>query len=110
MNWSLLLGGTVRYTLLYGGSSVAVVALVTRSQIAALLLAATGGALVLFALGRNSGTNYAVVASNADSAGFAGTVMDPGKAGFGGSMRLFFYGLGLLVFGAVALVALAVFL
>ncbi|WP_227774016.1 hypothetical protein [Haladaptatus pallidirubidus] len=107
MDWSLIGRCGVRYTLVYAGLTVALTYAVTRSGIVLLCLFGLGLVALLFALGGTGTVRMGTATTNADSMGIASTIVDPADMQakrMDSDIKVLFYGIGLLVFAAVALV------
>ncbi|WP_158057742.1 hypothetical protein [Halorussus halophilus] len=111
VNWQLIGRCGTRYTVVYGGLTAAVVALL-GSPMLLLGLVCVGLVLLLFVAGGTGEVRMGTAMANADAAGYNTAVVDPveddlqAKA-MDGDIKLLFYGVGLVVFGFGALVAVA---
>lgn len=107
MNWNLIGRCSVRYTLVYAGSTVALVYVATRSGLVLISTFGLGLVVLLFALGGTGTVRMGTAMTNADSMGVGSTVVDPNDLHakhLDSDIKVLFYGVGLLVFAAVALV------
>ncbi|QZP37040.1 hypothetical protein [Halobaculum magnesiiphilum] len=110
MDWALLRRGLLRYSLVAAGGTVAVLVGVAGTA-AAVVTFAAGLTTLLWAVSGGGNVRTTTAASNADSMGVAGTVSDAADnapESLPSDVRVFFYGIGLLVWSPVA-VAVAVF-
>ncbi|WP_277553860.1 hypothetical protein [Halobaculum limi] len=110
MDWSLIRRGLLRYSLLVGGGSVAVLVAVAGTA-AAVVTFVLGLGTMLWVTGGGGNVRTTTAASNADSMGVAGTVSDAADntpTSMASDLRVFFVGVGLLVCSPVA-VAVSVF-
>ena len=107
MNWSLIARCSLRYTLVYAGLTVGAVFALTKSELALLALFGLGLAVLLFALGGTGTVRMGTAMANADSMGLESTIVDPADlqaTQLNSDIKFLFYGVGLLVYAAAALV------
>ncbi|WP_435151902.1 hypothetical protein [Haladaptatus sp. DFWS20] len=107
MNWNLIGRCGVRYTLVYAGLTVALVYAATGSGMAILSMFGLGLVVLLFALGGTGTVRMGTAMTNADSMGIGSTVVDPNDlhaTQLDSDIKFLFYGVGLLLFAALALV------
>lgn len=107
MNWSLIARCSLRYTLVYAGLTVGAVFALTESELALLALFGLGLAVLLFALGGTGTVRMGTAMANADSMGLESTIVDPADlqaTQLNSDIKFLFYGVGLLVYAAAALV------
>lgn len=111
MNWSLVRRGLLRYSLLVGGGSVAVLVALAGTA-AAVVTFVLGLVTLLWVTGGGGNVRTTTAVSNADSMGVSGTVSDAADnapTSMASDIRVFFVGVGLLVWSPIA-VAVSVFL
>ncbi|MXR42502.1 hypothetical protein GRX01_14290 [Halobaculum sp. WSA2] len=110
MDWALLRRGLLRYSLLAAGGTVAVLVALAGTA-AAVVTFIAGLATLLWAAGGGGNVRTTTAISNADSMGVAGSISDAADnapESLPSDVRLFFYGIGLLVWSPVA-IAVTVF-
>ncbi|WP_266075407.1 hypothetical protein [Haladaptatus caseinilyticus] len=106
MNWNLIGRCGVRYTFAYAGLTVAIVYAVTRSGLVLLSTFGFGLVVLLFALGGTGTVRMGTGMTNADSIGTRSTIVDPNDLSakrMDSDIKFIFYGVGLLLFAALAL-------
>ncbi|MCO8244480.1 MULTISPECIES: hypothetical protein [unclassified Haladaptatus] len=108
MNWSLVRRCGLRYTLVYAGLTVVVVFALTRSPLVLIGLFGLGLASLVFALGGTKKIRMGTAVTNAQSIGLQSTIADPADdrpTALANDIKLLFYGVGLVVFATITLVA-----
>ena len=108
MNWSLIARCGLRYTLVCAGLTVAAVFALTRSPLVLIGLFGLGLAVLVFTLGGSGTVRMGTAMTNAQSMGLQSTIVDPADTQptqLGSDIKLLFYGVGLVVFAAITLVA-----
>ncbi|WP_276300463.1 hypothetical protein [Halorussus lipolyticus] len=98
-----------RYTVVYGGATGLVAAL-TNHTVLEVLVVSAGLVLLLFVAGGTGIVRMGTIKTNFGSAGLLGTTTDPVEddafaEAISADLKLFFYAIGLVVFGFTALVA-----
>ena len=110
VDWQLIGRAGTRYTLVYGGATAALVASLGQSLLL-LGLVILGFVLLLFVAGGTGTVRMGTAMANADSPGISGTTTDPTDddafaSAIEADVKLFFYALGLLVFGFAGMIVL----
>lgn len=109
MNWPLLRRGLFWYSLLGGGASVALLVAIAGPS-GAVGTFVVGLVTLVWVAGGGGEVRMSTAASNADSMGTAGSVRDHDEAAaesLPSDVRVFFYGVGLLVCSPVVAAAAA---
>ncbi|WP_458185115.1 hypothetical protein [Haladaptatus sp. NG-WS-4] len=107
MDWNLIGRFGVRYSLVYAGVAVGLVSVFTQSGLAFLSLFGVGLVVLLLALGGTGTVRMGAAMTNAQAMGFRSAVVDPKDLQakqMSQDVKLLFFGIGLLVFAAIALV------
>ncbi|WP_435159803.1 hypothetical protein [Haladaptatus sp. DFWS20] len=113
VDWLLIRRSTLRYSLGYALPTVALaagIAVVVQSSILLFAPLVGGAILLLFVLGGTGKVRMGPIGANAESPGLTGTVIAPNENNthskpLTSDVKLLFYGLGLCIFGLIALVA-----
>lgn len=109
VNWQLIGRCGVRYTIVYGGVTAAVVAYF-GSPMLLLGLVCVGLVTLLFVAGGTGQVRMGTAMANSDAMGYNSAVVDPVEddlhaKSMESDIKLLFYAVGLLAFGFGALVA-----
>lgn len=110
VNWQLIGRAGARYTLLYGGTTAALLTLVGRPLLL-LGLIFVGLLLLIFVAGGFGTVRMGTSAANAQAMGMQSAVTDPVKNSefhqtIEADLKLLFYAIGLLVFGFLGMMIL----
>lgn len=99
LDWELVAHGSLKYTLLYAGATVACIALITRSETLVLSLVLVGLVLLLFVAGGSGHVRMGTNAANAQAAGLRTSISDPFENRFkplDSDLKILFYAIGLI--------------
>ena len=110
VDWELIDRAGARYTVGYAGTTAAVVALV-GVELLLLALVALGLLLLLFVAGGGGTVRMGTVMTNFQAFGIKGTSTDPTEnqefhETIEADLKLFFYAVGLIVFGFAGMIAM----